>query len=92
MYRSHYFRKCSRISDPLHFFRPDPGLPSLRLRSGQALGHPMSRLRNSCRPLKRTRFFPFLPSRHFRAGLSHTAAARLGALFIPQRSFRAECP
>ena len=36
-----------------------------------------SLLRNSCRPLKRTRFIPLCLPRHLRAGLSCTAAPRL---------------
>jgi hypothetical protein len=37
-------------------------------------------LRNSCRPLKRTRFVPLLLSRHSRAGLSHAATSWLESI------------
>jgi len=42
---------------------------------------PEKLLRNSCRPLKRTRFIPLSASRHFYAGLSHAAASHLGSIW-----------
>ena len=53
-----------------------PSLP--RARSGQAVGPLVkSLLRNSCRALKRTRFFALLKPQRLRAGLTNAAAARL---------------
>ena len=46
-----------------------------------------SLLRNSCRPLKRTRFIPLCLPRHLRAGLSCTAAPRLEHRLSHRHSF-----
>jgi hypothetical protein len=45
---------------------------------------PRSLLRNSCRPLKRTRFFPLSTSQHSCAGLMNAVASRLEDFVPPQ--------
>jgi hypothetical protein len=51
-------------------------------RTGLRKADPTRLLRNSCRPLKQTRFAPLPTCRHSRAGLSHVATSWLRSVLL----------